>query len=93
MTEAIEPLRREKIIGSSLEARILYPDLELDLTDEALAELAEIYIVSEVAAGEGDRIDVTRTENNKCGRCWRHLPEVAEDGALCARCDGVVNGQ
>jgi isoleucyl-tRNA synthetase len=27
---------------------------------------------------------------HKCGRCWRHLPEVAEDGALCARCDEVV---
>jgi len=92
VTEAIEPLRREKVIGSSLEARILYPDLALDLTDEALADLAEIYIVSEVAPGESDRIEVTRTDHLKCGRCWRHLPEVSEDGGLCARCDGVVNG-
>jgi isoleucyl-tRNA synthetase len=30
--------------------------------------------------------------NHKCGRCWRHLPEVAEDGALCNRCDHVVKG-
>ncbi|WP_227627528.1 zinc finger domain-containing protein, partial [Klebsiella michiganensis] len=22
--------------------------------------------------------------------CWRHLPEVAQDGALCDRCAGVV---
>ena len=92
VTEAIEPLRRDKVIGSSLEARIVYPDLELDLTDEALAELAEIYIVSEVAAGAGEGIDVTRTDHQKCGRCWRHLPDVAEDGGLCARCDEVVNG-
>ena len=92
MTEAIEPLRREKVIGSSLEAKILYPDLELDLTDEALAELAEIYIVSEVAQGQTDRIEVTRTENLKCGRCWRHLPEVKQDGGLCARCEGVLDG-
>ena len=28
---------------------------------------------------------------HKCGRCWRHLPEVVEDGALCGRCEGVVN--
>ncbi len=28
--------------------------------------------------------------NHKCGRCWRHLPEVVEDGALCARCEDVV---
>jgi len=91
VTEAIEPLRREKVIGSSLEAKILYPDLELDLTDEALAELAEIYIVSEVAPGQSDRIEVTRTENLKCGRCWRHLPEVADEGGLCGRCEAVLN--
>ncbi len=92
VTESIEPLRREKVIGSSLEAKILYPDLELDLTDEDLADLAEIYIVSEVAPGENEGIEVTRTEYLKCGRCWRHLPEVAGDGALCARCEDVVNG-
>jgi isoleucyl-tRNA synthetase len=92
VTECIEPLRREKTIGSSLEARIRYPDLELDLAEESLADLAEIYIVSEVMPGEGEGIEVTRTDYLKCGRCWRHLPEVADDGALCARCEEVVNG-
>jgi isoleucyl-tRNA synthetase len=92
VTECIEPLRRDKVIGSSLEAKINYPDLELALTDATLSDLAEIYIVSEVAPGEGEGIEVTRTDYLKCGRCWRHLPEVVEDGALCARCEGVVNG-
>ncbi len=92
VTEAIEPLRREKVIGSSLEAKILYPEMELDLTDEALAELAEIYIVSEVMPGGTDTISVTRSDHEKCGRCWRLLPEVAEDGGLCGRCEGMVNG-
>jgi len=27
---------------------------------------------------------------HKCGRCWRHLPEVSDDGALCDRCEDVV---
>jgi isoleucyl-tRNA synthetase len=92
VTECIEPLRREKVIGSSLEARILYPDLELDLAHESLADLAEIYIVSEVLPGQGEGIEVMRSDYLKCGRCWRLLPEVAEDGGLCARCEGVVNG-
>jgi isoleucyl-tRNA synthetase len=35
---------------------------------------------------------VTKTDKHKCGRCWRLLPEVAEDGGLCARCEDVVNG-
>ncbi len=90
VTESIEPLRREKVVRSSLEARILDPDLEPDLSDEALAELAEIYIVSEVCPGTDERIEVTRTDHSKCGRCWRHLPEVEEDGDLCGRCERVA---
>ncbi|MEP6869940.1 MAG: class I tRNA ligase family protein, partial [Novosphingobium sp.] len=34
----------------------------------------------------------TVTTHHKCGRCWRHLPDVTEDGALCSRCDNVVAG-
>jgi isoleucyl-tRNA synthetase len=93
VTESIEPLRREKVIGSSLEAKILYPNLELDLADIDLDALAEIYIVSEVAPGSSDRIEVTKSEYRKCGRCWRLRPEVASDLSLCGRCDEVVHGQ
>jgi len=92
VTEAIEPLRREKRLGSSLEAKILYPCFEEDMIDLDDEALAEIYIVSEVMPGDTDTIEVARTERLKCGRCWRHLPEVEEEGALCARCEGVVNG-
>ncbi|RJF85666.1 isoleucine--tRNA ligase [Sphingomonas cavernae] len=88
VTEAIEPLRREKIVRSSLEAEIAAPDLAgLDAED-----FAEICIVARAINGSGDAVEVTRTDNAKCGRCWRHLPEVGEDGDLCARCDGVVGG-
>ena len=37
-------------------------------------------------------IGVERTTRKKCGRCWRHLPEVVEDGDLCDRCAKVVGG-
>jgi isoleucyl-tRNA synthetase len=92
VTESIEPLRREKLIGSSLEAKVLYPDSQIDLLDTELAELAEIYIVSEVAQAPSETIEVTKSDYAKCGRCWRLLPEVEEDGGLCARCEGVLNG-
>jgi isoleucyl-tRNA synthetase len=92
VTEAIEPLRREKVIGSSLEAKVLYPASRIDLADEDLEELTEIYIVSELIPGETETIEVGRTERLKCGRCWRHRPEIEQDGSLCARCDEVVNG-
>ncbi|HET9354722.1 MAG TPA: isoleucine--tRNA ligase [Sphingomicrobium sp.] len=84
VTEAIEPLRRDKVIGSSLEAEVVAPVA----ADPAF--LAELFITSTVTPGE--TLAVTKTANHKCGRCWRHLPEVADDGGLCGRCEGVVNG-
>jgi isoleucyl-tRNA synthetase len=83
VTEAIEPLRREKVIGSSLEAELTV------MSDEDPALLAELFIVSSVR--RGDALAVTKTSNHKCGRCWRLLPEVKADGDLCARCEEVVN--
>jgi len=83
VTEAIEPLRREKTVRSSLEAEITVPSMLLDAD-----ALAEAFIVAKVTPG--DVVTVTRTEFHKCGRCWRHLPEVTVDGELCNRCDEVV---
>jgi isoleucyl-tRNA synthetase len=84
VTEAIEPLRRDKVLGSSLEAEVTVPGA----ADPAF--LAELFITSTVR--NGDEIRVTKTENRKCGRCWRYLPEVKDDGDLCARCEDVLNG-
>ncbi len=84
VTEAIEPLRRAKTVRSSLEAEVTVPALPLPAD-----ELAELFIVAKVAVGDGE-IAVTRTEEAKCGRCWRHLPDVTTDGDLCGRCATVV---
>ena len=85
VTEAIEPLRREKTIRSSLEAEVVYPMADLPIGTNEFAELA---IVADVS--NGDAIGVSKTDNHKCGRCWRLLPEVEEDGALCDRCAEVL---
>jgi isoleucyl-tRNA synthetase len=82
VTEAIEPLRREKSVGSSLQVEVTVASAE----DRDL--LAELFISGPVTYG--DTLTVTKTTHHKCGRCWRHLPEVVEDGALCARCAEVV---
>jgi isoleucyl-tRNA synthetase len=84
VTEAIEPLRRDKIIGSSLEAQVTVP------SDEDPELLAELFITSTVH--RGDEVTVTKTANHKCGRCWRFMPEVKVDGDLDARCEAVLNG-
>ncbi|MCA1749731.1 MAG: class I tRNA ligase family protein, partial [Sphingomonadales bacterium] len=87
VTEAIEPLRRDKLIRSSLEAEVDAPTLE-ELNEE---DFAEICIVADVDYG-AEKVSVTKTSHPKCGRCWRLLPDVSEEGALCERCAEVVGG-
>ncbi|HEY8604332.1 isoleucine--tRNA ligase [Tsuneonella suprasediminis] len=89
VTEAIEPLRRDKTIRSSLEADVTVPAAAVPegFTDY---DLAELFITATVARGQSDSVTVSRTSDHKCGRCWRLLPEVVEDGALCGRCETVV---
>lgn len=83
VNEAIEPLRRDKLVRTSMDAEVTVPALPLpaDL-------LAELFIVASVK--QGAEISVTPTAFHKCGRCWRLLPEVTEDGDLCGRCTQVV---
>jgi isoleucyl-tRNA synthetase len=88
VNEAIEPLRREKIVRSSLDADVTMGEL-LAVGD---VDFAEVAIVARVTMGEGDGIVVTPSDWHKCGRCWRKLPEVTEDGTLCDRCDTVLKG-
>ncbi|APZ99492.1 isoleucine--tRNA ligase [Sphingopyxis sp. QXT-31] len=93
--EEIEPLRREKTIRSSLEADVWVHSATSGLEWISNAALEEVLISSTVTTNgdaRGHSIEITRTENYKCGRCWRHLPEVAEDGALCNRCETVLSG-
>ncbi|HEY0958495.1 MAG TPA: isoleucine--tRNA ligase [Novosphingobium sp.] len=90
VTERIEPLRREKIVGSGLEAEVSLGAGHFTPGDFSDADLAELFITATVRTGQGEGVTVTRTDQHKCGRCWRHLPEVTEDGALCGRCEDVV---
>ncbi|TIX49214.1 isoleucine--tRNA ligase [Alteraurantiacibacter aquimixticola] len=89
VTEAIEPLRREKTIRSGLEAEVVVPAsaVPAGFSD---ADLAELFITGAVTRGDADGVSVTKSSDAKCGRCWRLLPEVSEDGDLCDRCEDVV---
>ena len=90
----IEPLRRAKELGSSLQADVTLGISDLgDRPTLTSDELAELFIVADVGIDSveyGPVAIVHLTKFEKCGRCWRHLPEVSEDSALCARCEEVV---
>jgi len=89
----IEPKRREKEIGSSLEAKVAIGLPDGRAPNVTSDELAELLIVSEAeidTVAHGPVAVVHRSDYHKCGRCWRLLPEVEEDGDLCGRCTEVV---
>jgi isoleucyl-tRNA synthetase len=91
----IEPLRKDKRIGSSLQAKVVIaaPAGTLDLLQRYAKDLPMLFIVSEVELrpGAGDAVQVTieRAGGTKCERCWRYVPAVSSDPAwagLCERC-------
>jgi isoleucyl-tRNA synthetase len=83
VTEAIEPLRKDKVLGSSLEAEVTVP------SDEDPELLAELFITSTVH--RGNEVRVTKTQNRKCERCRRYLPDVDPATELDARCAEVLD--
>jgi isoleucyl-tRNA synthetase len=83
---ALEVLRRDKVIGSFLDARVT---AEIPAEAEGL-DLAELLLVADVVPGAALAVEPSGLA--KCARCWRHLPDVDEESRLCGRCDAVVNG-
>ncbi|WBO23131.1 isoleucine--tRNA ligase [Sphingomonas abietis] len=92
VSAAIEPMRKAKELGSSLQAKVAIGTPERPAATPS--ELAELFIVSDVQLETTDATNVVVhvTDWHKCGRCWRHLPEVKQDGDLCDRCEDVVHG-
>ncbi len=94
VTGAIEPYRRDKTIGSSLQAHVsvAVPDQSYVDVVEGL-DLMEIFITSGATisvAGNKIEVSVAVAEGEKCDRCWMVLPEVADNGDLCNRCTDAV---
>jgi len=97
ITQAIERARQEKLIGNTLEARVILHS-DSDLTEEvSQEELEEFFIVSDLTVHHAKEASasVTKTPYAKCARCWRHRLTVGTSTAhpdLCDRCERVVAG-
>jgi isoleucyl-tRNA synthetase len=102
----IEPLRKNKQIGSSLQAKVVLSlsAAELAALEPYAAQLPMLFIVSEVelrpapadveAHGEGEpHITIERAAGVKCDRCWRYVPAVSTEpewAGLCERCHDAL---
>ena len=95
-TLAIEPARKAKTLGSSLEADLLLTAAPEDAALIESVDFAELAIVAGVSVATdpalpaGALVGVTPTRLPRCDRCRRHLPDVAAATGLCGRCAGVV---
>lgn len=89
VSAALEPFRKEKIIGSSLEAS---PEITLSKDYGQNIDFAEICITSTVTIKTGKNLEAKflKAEGHKCERCRKVLPEVDEARCLCKRCDKAV---
>jgi len=106
VTGALELERANKKIGSSLQAAptvFVEPQWKDVSRDPDL--LAEICITSALALKDGGAgaenmftlpdvpgvaVEVLPAPGHKCARCWRVLPEVEEESAICERCTDAV---
>jgi isoleucyl-tRNA synthetase len=93
--QAVEHARQEKVIGNTLEARVVL-NSDSDVTEKIpKEELEEFFIVSDLTIQQAKEASasVTKTPYKKCARCWRHRPTVGTSKAhpdLCDRCESVV---
>jgi isoleucyl-tRNA synthetase len=92
--QGIERARQEKLIGNTLEARVVL-NSDSNVT-ESQEELEEFFIVSDLTIHQAKEASasVTKTQYQKCARCWRHRPTVGTSKAhpdLCDRCESVVD--
>jgi isoleucyl-tRNA synthetase len=102
----IEPLRKDKQIGSSLQAKVVVSGTAEELADLEpwAAELPMLFIVSDVElrrshgsqTGPSPHIVIERSRGVKCERCWRYVLEVSRDpswAGLCDRCQAALAEQ
>ena len=101
VTRAIEPLRAEKQVGSSLEVAVYVKaddDTVLKANEEELCNIfitSQAYVCSEKPENvlneyteEGYTVWVTKAEGEKCERCWKYR-KLNSDG-ICSECEEAI---
>ena len=105
VTRAIEPLRADKKVGSSLEVAVYVKSEDSNILKANEKDLADIFITSQAYVADtapdavlneysenGITVWVTKAEGEKCERCWkfRKLGEHAGHETICSDCYSAV---
>lgn len=101
VSRAIEPLRADKKVGSSLEVAVYVKADDDTVLKANSADLADIYIVSQATLAtdapsevlneyseEGYTVWITKAKGEKCTRCWKYR-ELNDDG-ICPDCADAI---
>ncbi len=99
VTAAIEPLRTDKTVGSSLQvdAEITAPDDVAGYLKALGSELRFALLVSKVSVNKGEALSASAraSSGEKCERCWHYTDDIGSNvghPSLCARCADNVDG-
>lgn len=96
---AIEPLRTDKTVGSSLQAEVrITAPADIAAYLNALGdELRFVLLVSKAEVVEGDELTASATVSTgeKCERCWHYTHDigtVSGHATICKRCADNIEG-
>ncbi len=93
--KSLEEARAAKVIGSSLEAKvILTVDKEtMRFLIAYYEDLRYIFIVSQTEVHEGDalKVEIQKADGAKCERCWNYSVRVGESEKYPTACERCVN--
>ncbi len=96
VAKKLEEARAEKIIGHSLNAKVVISEEgeELKFLNDNKDQLMTVFIVSGLEIKEGaSEIKVEVAEGEKCERCWMYSTTVGEDKenlGICHRCSEAL---
>ncbi len=97
VTTAIEEKRKEGLLGSSLQAKVIIEADEMTLNKLYGVNLPDIFICSDVEThinneikGSNILVKVELAAGGKCQRCWKIVEEVKGETELCNRCTSVL---
>ncbi|MBI5247682.1 MAG: isoleucine--tRNA ligase [Elusimicrobia bacterium] len=86
VNKKLEEARAAKLVGKSLDAKVVLPGSAAEFKG---MNLEELFIVSQVEWGTGADIAVAHAVGAKCPRCWRWQTDLGSSPAhpeLCGRC-------